>query len=266
MKQAGGPSKISSWRLAGVFLPGVVLCTYAFVSMGPLPQPLSYHEFVDQQSLLNIPRARDVLSNLAFVFVGVVGLWFLSQSRLSARAFINGFERWPFWGLFLGVVLAGFGSGWYHLEPTNDSLVWDRLPMAIAFMSIFSALIAERIHPWLGVALLGPLVTLGIASVLWWIWTEHQGQGDLRWYLLVQFFPMAAMTLMLLLLPTPYTRGTDYWWLLACYAMAKVVEVLDRQIFELTQGLMSGHTLKHLLAALGVAWLLRMLSLRQFAG
>jgi hypothetical protein len=260
---SGSRSVPSLQRVVAAFLPGILLCAYAYLSIGQLPQPLSYHEFVDRRVLLGIPHAGDVMSNFAFVLVGAFGLWFLSQSRLSARSFINRFERWPFWGLFLGIFLTGFGSGWYHLQPDNDSLVWDRLPMALAFMSIFSVMITERINPSLGVALLGPLVVMGAVSVLWWIWTEHQGHGDLRWYLLVQFYPLITMILMLLLLPTPYTRGGDYLGLIVFYVAAKAAEVLDYQIFELTRGLISGHTLKHLLAALGAAWLLRMLWRRQ---
>ena len=98
---------------------------------------------------------------------------------------------------------------------------------------------------------------------MWWIWTEHLGHGDLRWYLMVQFYPFITIALMLLLLPTPYTRGNDYWGLFFFYAAAKIAEVLDQQIFSLTQSIISGHSLKHLFAAAGAAWLLRMLWLRQ---
>ena len=65
-----------------------------------------------------------------------------------------------------------------HLEPDNYSLVWDRLPMAVAFMSIFAVMVAERVKSSIGVALLWPLIAIGIASILWWIWKEHIGQGD----------------------------------------------------------------------------------------
>jgi hypothetical protein len=203
------------------------------------------------------------LSNLGFIIVGAWGLWFLSKPQLSERAFIERRERGAYWWLFVGVFLTGFGSGWYHLAPDNDSLVWDRLPMALAFMGIFSAMIAERIRRSLGTALLLPLLIAGVASVLWWIWTEHQGQGDLRWYLIVQFYPMITMFLMLLLLPTPYTHGNYYWGLVLFYALAKATELLDHQIFDVTRGAISGHSLKHLFAAAGVGCLLRMLWLRK---
>jgi hypothetical protein len=257
------PLKISPWRIAAALLPGLVAGVFFMLTTGPLPQPLSYHDFADTRILMGIPHAGDVLSNLAFVIVGAGGLWSLAQQKLTIRSFIDGRERRLFQWLFIGVFLTGLGSGWYHLEPDNYSLVWDRLPMAISFMSIFAIMITERIKPSLGIALLGPLVVIGIASVLLWIWTEHMGQGDLRWYLVVQFYPMLTIALMLFFLPTRYSHGNDYWGLFFLYAADKVVEVLDHEIFNLTQGLISGHTLKHLFAAAGAAWILRMLWLRQ---
>ncbi len=255
--------KAGSWRIAAAFLPGLVVGLYFILTTGPLPQPLSYHDFADSHVLLGISHAGDVLTNLAFVIVGAWGLWFLTQPARTSRTFINDRERRLFQWFFAGVLLTGFGSGWYHLAPDNDSLVWDRIPMAISFMSIVAIIIAERVKLSLGVALLVPLVAIGVGTVFWWIWSEHAGRGDLRPYLVVQFYPMLTIALMLLLLPTPYTRGNYYWGLFVFYAAAKVVEIYDRQIFDLTQGLASGHNLKHLFAATGGAWILRMLWLRQ---
>ncbi len=255
--------KTSRWRIVATLIPGLLAGIAFSLYSGSIPQPLSYHQFADQRSLLSIPHVGDVLTNVPFLAVGWWGLWFLSQSRLSEKSFVDNSERRAFVGLFLGIFLTGFGSGWYHLDPDNYSLVWDRLPMALAFMSIFAAMISERIGRSAGIALLGPLVLAGALSVLWWIWTEHEGQGDLRWYLFVQFYPMLTILLMLLLLPTPYSRGNDYWGLLAFYAAAKVTEIYDHQIFEFTQGIASGHNLKHVLAALSGVWVLRMLWLRQ---
>jgi len=183
MNQPRRASPTSNWRIAAAFLPGLLVGAVAWLPTGPLPQPLSYHQFADRHNGLGIPHTGDVLSNLAFIIVGACGLWFLSQPQRSARAFIDTREHRFFWWFFAGVFLTGFGSGWYHLAPDNFSLVWDRLPMAVAFMSIFAAMIAERINPSLGVALLGPLVAVGVASVLWWIWTEYGGHGDLRSYI-----------------------------------------------------------------------------------
>jgi hypothetical protein len=262
IEQTSSPN-VSSRRVAAALLPGLIVGLFFILRIGPIPQPLSYHDFADTRMLLGIPHAGDVLTNLAFVMVGAWGLWFLARPNRKTRIFIDERERRLFQWLFVGVLLTGFGSGWYHLAPDNDSLVWDRVPMAIGFMSIVAIMIAERVKLSLGVALLVPLVVIGVGTVFWWIWTEHAGHGDLRPYLFVQFYPMITIALMLILLPTPYTRGNDYWGLFFFYAAAKVVEILDRQIFDLTQGLVSGHNLKHLFAAGAAAWILRMLWLRQ---
>ena len=244
-------------------MPGMLLAVIFWYVSGPIAQPQSYHQFADQRLVFDIPHVGDVLSNLAFIVTGAWGLGFLWQPRLNERAFIDRRERRAFWCLFTGVFLTGFGSGWYHLNPDNYSLVWDRLPMTLAFMGIFAIMISERIKLSLGLALLWPLQLAGIASVLWWIWTEYQGHGDLRLYLIVQFYPMIAMLLMLLLLPTPYTLARYYWALFFFYSGAKLLELIDHPVYEFSQGMISGHSLKHLLAAAGVACLVRMLWLRQ---
>jgi hypothetical protein len=43
----------------------------------PISQSLAYHGFADQRTLLGIPNAPNVLSNLPFLFVGVAGLAFI---------------------------------------------------------------------------------------------------------------------------------------------------------------------------------------------
>ena len=66
---------------------------------------------------------------------------------------------------FLGVFLTGFSSSYYHWNPNDAGLFWDRLPMAVAFMAILSNVVEERIDAKVGRALLWPLVALGIASL-----------------------------------------------------------------------------------------------------
>ena len=255
--------KTRAWRVAAVFLPGLAIGLYFILNAGRLAQPLSYHDFADTRVLLGIPRAGDVLTNIALVVVGALGVWNLARRNRNIPVFIDERERGLFLWFFVGVLLAGFGSVWYHLAPDNESLVWDRVPMSISFMSIVAIMIAERVKLSLGVALLFPLIAIGVGTVFWWIWTEQTGNGDLRPYLFVQFYPVVTIVLMLLLLPAPYTHSKYYWGLFVFYAAAKVVEMLDHRIFDLTQGVVSGHNLKHLLAAAGAAWVLRMLLLRQ---
>jgi hypothetical protein len=129
-------------------------------------------------------------------------------------------------------------------------------------MGLLAATITERIGVRAGLALLGPLVALGAGSVVYWHWTEQRGLGDLRLYALVQFYPIVAVPLMLWWLPPRYTRGGDLLGAAATYAAAKGPEMLDAGILSLTR-VVSGHTLKHLLAALAGYWVVRMLHLRR---
>jgi Ceramidase len=230
----------------------------AAVVVKPFPQKLAYHDFADQRALLGVNHFYNVVSNFPFVIVGVLGLWFVLgiPAAHQGRSFLVSAERWSFVLFFLGIFLTGFGSAYYHLQPNNDRLLWDRLPMTIAFMSLFSAVLAERIDVKVGLWLLPVLVTAGLASALYWHWTELQGRGDLRFYYLVQFYPMVALPVLLFFFPPRYTRTIDLVVAVAWYIVAKVCEhPLDKDIFALG-GVVSGHTLKHLAAGLSAYWVL----------
>jgi hypothetical protein len=229
-----------------------------------IPQDPSYHSFADTRTLLSIPDCLNVLSNVPFFFVGVFGLKFVlgGDSRPSEERFQDAAEKWPYAVFFFGVTLTSFGSGYYHWAPGNNRLMWDRLPMAFAFMGILSACIVERISRRAGLILLGPFVAFGAGSVIYWHFTELNGAGDLRPYVLAQFLPLILIPAMMALLPCRYTRGTDLLVALGIYVVAKILELADRPIFEVG-GVVSGHSLKHLAAALSAYWILRMLQLRR---
>jgi len=152
-------------------------------------------------------------------------------------------------------------AAYYHADPSNARLVWDRLPLAVAFMAFFASTLAERVHPK-AAALFLPLALLGGASVVYWHLSEVHGGGDLRLYLFVQLYPLLATPVVLLLFPPRYTRGADLVAALLCYLLAKSLEALDAQVYA-RGGLASGHTLKHLVAGLSAAWLLYMVRKRR---
>jgi len=235
----------------------------AILAVPRISQNQSYHNFADQRNLLGVSNFLNVISNAPFFLVGTLGLFFLWQQRASSAgcAFIEESEQWPYVVLFLGVVLIGFGSAYYHLCPDNARLAWDRLPMTLVFMSFFSATIVERISMKAGLWLLLPLVGVGIGSVIYWHLSELKGMGDLRPYVMVQFYPVLAIPFIVLLFPPRYTRGTDLLGIVALYAAAKVFELLDAEIFAIGR-IVSGHTLKHLVAAIATYWILRMLRKR----
>ncbi len=220
----------------------------ALLWLGPIPQSASYHAFADQRSLFGIPNFSNTLSNLPFFLVGVAGLVAL---RRGVPAGGLPALRAAYLTFFLGATLLFPGSAWYHLAPSNQTLVWDRMPMTIAFMAFFAIILGEHISPRLGARLLLPLLGVGVASVLAWWLSDNGTGGDLRLYVLVQYLPMLLIPVIVLAYP-PALRPTGYVWaLVAAYAIAKLFELLDGQVLS-TTGLVSGHALKHLVAAAGM--------------
>lgn len=260
-EQVPGRPLIVGWLV--LLALGILALGWA-LSQPPLPQETTYHCFADQRSLLGVPHCLNVVSNLPFLVVGVLGLRFLGspQALRPDGPFGQPAERWPFVLFFLGVGLTAFGSAYYHLGPSNGRLVWDRLPMAVAFMALFAAVLGERVNTRVGLALLPVLILFGVASVLYWHWTEERGEGDLRPYYLVQFGTMLALPVLLLLFPPRYTGTARLFVALGWYVLAKLLEhLLDGPIFALG-GWVSGHTLKHLAAALATYWVLRWMKAR----
>jgi hypothetical protein len=226
-----------------------------------VPQPQSYHQFADRRGWLGIPNFGDVASNLPFAAVGIWGLWFVWSKR-GRRQFLDKRERWPYAVGFFGLFLTAFGSSCYHLAPDNARLVWDRLPMTLVFMPLVAAIIVERISVNAGLWLLPVLSAIGAASVWQWYASELRNEGDLRMYAAVQVYALVIL-LVALLLPPRYTRSNDLLWVVGFYSLAKILETGDRQVFALTGRTVSGHTLKHLAAAMAGYWVLHMLQKRR---
>ncbi len=245
---------------AGLFVAITAATLAATLAAPRLPQDPAYHAFADGRMLAGLPNAANVLSNVAFLAVGFLGLRVV---RMRRAAFLDARERAPWLALFAGVVLTAAGSAVYHLAPTNSSLVVDRLPMSVAFMGLFSAMVAERVDLRAGTRLLSPLLVVGAASVLWWYATELRGAGDLRPYYLVQAYPLATIPLLLVLAAPRYTGSVWLIAALALYASAKLAEARDGAIFAATRGVVSGHTLKHLLAASAIGAVVMMLARRR---
>jgi hypothetical protein len=140
---------------------------------------------------------------------------------------------------------------------------WDRIPITIVFMSFLSATAAELVNRRLGIRLLRPLVPVVIGSVLWWHYTETIGRGDLRLYGWVQFYPMLAIPLLLWLYYRPAVKTIlpILVWIVVWYVIAKVFEAFDFPIYRAIG--VSGHTLKHLAAAV-TTWYFVMLFRKQY--
>lgn len=223
-----------------------------------IPQNPDYHLFADQIRLLAIPNALNVLSNLIFAWVGIEGLYrLIGHKRLQILQQIY----LAYITFFAALIFIAACSIYYHWSPDNLSLAWDRLPMTVAFMSFITILLAERVSLKLAGRMFPLLLIAGVASIVYWYYSELAGQGDLRIYALVQFLPMLLTPLILIVFEPRYTRSSDIWWLWVCYLAAKLCEIFDHEIYQWLT-LLSGHSLKHIAASIGCLVFLRHLRFR----
>jgi hypothetical protein len=209
-----------------------------FAAVGALPQSLEYHALADWRIFVGVPNFMNVASNVGFLIVGALGV------RLCLGNDVPGAAR-SWLVFFVGVLLAAFGSAYYHLAPSNATLVWDRLPMAVAFMGLFSALMAEHVAPRMERKILPLAVAVGVFSVAWWHYAD-----DLRLYAWVQFGPLVALVYVLSAYAPLYPHRRYLGAGLVFYALSKIMEYGDGAIFDATARTVSGHSLKHLIAAL----------------
>lgn len=228
-----------------------VICCVAMIVNGPIPQAADYHFFADRSDILGIPHAQDVLSNFGFAIVGLWGI-----VKLWSRRRHPGIERgYLGYALFLiGLTLTAFGSTYYHLFPDNDRLLWDRLPIALACAGLLAGVWAETaLHRGCAVVATNLLAAYSIASVFWWYLTDLNGHGDLRPYLLLQILPILLIPLWQIIYKAVVQDRLWFATALLLYVLAKLAEVNDHALLALTGEVLSGHTLKHLLATAAAA-------------
>lgn len=227
----------------------------------PIAQPAAYHGFVDQRVLWGIPNFGDVVSNVAFALVGVYGLAvvFLGRTREVFRAAV---DRIPYAVFFVSLICVGAGSAYYHWNPTNGTLFWDRAMMSLAFMALFASVLADRVDARAGRWALPICLLIGVSVVVAWRFT-----GDVRFYVIfAQVWPLSCILLIVFLLyPKGHYVSTRHVAGVALlYGCAVAFENQDASLWALTGQTISGHTLKHLAAASAVAVVIPMLArLRQ---
>ncbi|MGH8476424.1 MAG: ceramidase domain-containing protein [Methylococcales bacterium] len=232
----------------GILLASSLIAVFGFLAA--IPEDPAYHDFAPGTlESTHIPNSLNVLTNIPFAIVGLYGLVLCIRLRQP-------FARWSWSFFFIGVGLTSIGSAAYHWNPTDASLVWDRVPMTIAFASLFAAMLSELIDPNLEKFLLAPLILAGISSVVYGYYAE-----DLRCYGLIQFFPIVALSLLMLIIRERYTAGHLLCYALLFYMAAKIFEFYDHETWRLIG--VGGHPLKHLLASCSTICLLLRLKRRQ---
>lgn len=251
-------SRLSA-RAITTIIVAAILVVVSFLGSAPLPQDPAYHNFADSRRLLQIDNFSNVVSNLPFLIFGAMGLVYVV--RHARTVCVPGLQA-AYVIFFLGVLLTAFGSGYYHLEPNNETLIWDRLSMTIGSAGLFAIITGEFVSVRLARRILVPLLAAGLVSVAYWAITAAGGNGDLRPYVVIQFLPTLLIPIMLYSYQPAVGSSKVYWLMIIFYAFAKLFEYFDAEIFAIGR-LVSGHTLKHLFASLITATLLAALSRRR---
>lgn len=251
------PSDAGRRRRAAVVVGGLAgLGVVALAIYGPIPQDVAYHGFADDRSWGGVSNLLDVVSNLPFLVVALIRFAPLRAWQREARP-----PRWArrgAWALWVGIAGTAVGSAVYHLDPRNVTLVYDRLPMALAFGGFFALLLGDRFGDVVGRRALWPSLGFAVGSVAAWAATlGAPGADDLRPYAVAQYLPALTGVVCLLLLPPPPAPRRWLLMALVAYGVAKGLEVLDAPVFRATGGVVSGHTLKHVAAAVAGWALLR---------
>jgi hypothetical protein len=222
-------------------LPAAIALFFAACILLPrIAQDPQYHGFADQRHWLGVPRAADVLSNVAFALVGLVAVARLASGK---RPRFTAATEAGMGCVAVGLIGTAAGSAWYHLEPSNASLFWDRLPMTLVFAGVLGTALAQRVPASAGRFGLPLLAALGAGTVVYW-----KATGDLTPYVALQ---LGGILLLLVLLVMTDKRSDPFpWaWVIAWYALAKSLESFDRGVWDATGGIVAGHALKHLAAA-----------------
>ena len=236
--------------LAALALAVVLAC------FGPaVAQYADYHAFADQRTLWGMPFAMDVLSNAPFAMLGAWGLMRLRPMH-TPRDRRTGFvtlvpcdAQRPLAQLFFGgLLLTALCSTYYHLQPDDLGLAIDRMGMLAAFAGLMGLAAADRISARAGQWTAAAVLALGPVAVGVWALT-----GNLLPWSVLQGGGMLLIVCLVLRNPLFGAWGVPLVAVIAWYVLAKLLELGDHPVLEWTDGLVSGHTLKHLAAAMA-AW------------
>ncbi|WP_082008698.1 hypothetical protein [Photobacterium gaetbulicola] len=233
------------WRYALLIAIALILGVLA-IYFSPIRQSRNFYDYADQRLFLGIPHFWNVVSNVGFLVVGLIGLRKNHQCSLAREPALS--FAYPLF--FLSLVGAFLGSSLYHLSPGPFTLMLDRIPITIGFISLYCIVIAEYLSPKLGKAMLLPTLAYGVLSVIYWYMTDVvNGRGDMAPYVLVQLLPIIHIPIILWLYPNRHHPTKYYLYALGLYVLCKMAESKDDELYQLTSQI-SGHSLKHILAAL----------------
>ena len=233
------------WRYILLIAIALILGALALY-FSPIKQSRNFYDYADQRLLLGIPHFWNVISNVGFLIVGVMGLIENKRQSLAVKPSMS----FAYQLFFISLIGAFLGSSIYHLAPGAFTLMIDRIPITIGFISLYCIILAEYLSPKLGRAMLLPMLAYGVISVVYWYMTDIiTGRGDMAPYVLVQLLPIIHIPLIVWLYPNEKNPTRYYLYALGLYVLCKWAESNDDELYELTSQV-SGHCIKHILAAL----------------
>lgn len=223
---------------------GAFLCFLFFMLATPkFPSSRQSHLFADMRNFFGVPNTLNVFSNFPFLIVGVMGFVLTLQGIFFNISFRG--EVWG-WALFYaGITGVAFGSAYYHLKPDDDRVMWDTLPMMIAYASLFSSLLAERVGAKIGLSCLIALVSVSFLSMIY-----ARTFNDFRLCMTFQLIPTVVIPCIAYLFPPKYTYSRCWLYAAGFQLLAKFEAVADRKIYNKTHYIISGHSLGHLCSAI----------------
>ncbi|MDP6869295.1 MAG: hypothetical protein QGI21_00785 [Candidatus Poseidoniaceae archaeon] len=226
------------------------------IAYGKIEQDQSYHAFADNRTLLGIQNGLDVISNLAILYPGLLGLM-LHNERKDDFEYRDGIESLIHYHLFGGMLVTFVGSVLYHLDPTDTTLILDRFGMAIVIACYCSLLISDFISVDLAKKMHTPIIIIGISTILYWAIID-----DLRAYFIFKHQPLILIMILLIYGKNSYDKSQYYLWSISFIMLATLVENLDVEIYK-SLGIISGHTLKHIFAGIALWWIYKMIDTRK---
>lgn len=247
-----------SRRERGLFFTFALLALVAlFGPVLPAADVAIASVFADDRSWHGLPNAMDVLSNLPFLLIGSWGLYRLNRIDRAHQQALAQFPLAPpandppdntldcAWLFFAGLIATAAGSAFYHLLPDAPRLAADRAGMAVAFAGLIGIAVCERVSQRAGWPAAWFVLTAGLLAA-----EVVQETGNVLPWALVQFGGMALVLTLALATPMRGAVGLKLGWVIFFYAVAKAFELADHQVYEASGQLISGHSLKHLVAAL----------------
>ncbi|CAJ2675212.1 unnamed protein product [Trifolium pratense] len=232
--------KITIHRLFGF----AFLCSISFFLFSPkIPRSPNYHQFADMRNLLGVPNTLNVITNFPFLVVGVLGLILALEGgffTISSQAEIST------WILFYaGILGVAFGSVYYHMKPDNNRVLWDTLPMMVAYSSLFSSLVVERIGQRIGLGCMCALLFAAFTCIVY-----ERIYDDIRLCLMFQLILPLAIAAVAYMYPSNYTHSTYWFSSIGIYLLAKLEAVSDKKLYRANNYVISGHSLEHVCLAL----------------